>query len=86
MRGQAFDSPSLRGAPTMPQSLTLKKSIMNKIFTVSTTIFLASLFVILFIYFNNDHNECKTIITTSFGNQGEKIVKENHICNEKYSF
>ncbi|MBO6606600.1 hypothetical protein [Psychroserpens sp.] len=41
--------------------------------------------VILFIIHSNDHDTCETKIEITYGDNGEKITTETHICKEKYN-
>ncbi len=52
---------------------------------ISTIIISISICGVMFIYFNNNHSECDTKTETSFGENGEKVIREKHICKEKYN-
>ena len=58
---------------------------MKKVTIISIIIISLSICGVIFIYFANDHSECDNKIETSFGENGEKIIKEKHICKEKYN-
>lgn len=42
--------------------------------------------VLFFIHFSNDHIECKNVIESSIGLNGEKVITETHMCKERFSF
>jgi hypothetical protein len=59
--------------------------------TIKTLLFIAILFVISFstIFFiksSNDHIECDTIVKRGLGKNGSKVIVEEHVCKENYSF
>ena len=58
---------------------------MKKKVVFMFAIFLMSCAVLVFIHYSNDHKECETKIETYYGSSGEKVIKEKHICNEKYN-
>ncbi len=40
----------------------------------------------VFIINNNDHKECDTQVKNIVDDNGNAVVVEEHICNEKYNF
>ena len=59
--------------------------------TKRTLIFIAILLVISLstVFFNkisNDHKECDQVVNKELDKNGIEAVKEDHVCNEKYSF
>jgi hypothetical protein len=59
--------------------------------TKRTLIFIALLLVIslstvFFIKISNDHKECDQVVNKELDKNGIEAVKEDHVCNEKYSF
>jgi hypothetical protein len=54
-------------------------------------IFIVLLFVIsfsttFFIIRSNDHKECDIVIKKELDKDGIEVIKEEHVCKEKYSF
>lgn len=47
---------------------------------------LISLSTVFFIKISNDHKECDQVVNKELDKNGIEAVKENHVCNEKYSF
>ena len=45
-----------------------------------------SLSTVFFIKISNDHKECDQVVNKELDKNGIEAVKENHVCNEKYSF
>jgi len=58
---------------------------MKKIFLISLAIVICSAGLITFVYVSNDHLECETSSVVTYGEAGEKITTETHICKEKYN-
>ena len=59
--------------------------------TKNTLIFITVLFVIsfsatFFIISSNDHKECDKVVSKELNKNGITVTKEEHVCNEKYSF
>ncbi len=51
----------------------------------STLSILFSIITFIIIRNTNDHKECHTKTEFSYGYNGEKIVSEIHVCEEKYN-
>jgi hypothetical protein len=47
---------------------------------------LISLSTVFFIKISNDHKECDQVVNKELDKNGIEAVKEDHVCNEKYSF
>ncbi|WP_426092065.1 hypothetical protein [Flavobacterium sp. DSR3-2] len=45
-----------------------------------------SLSTVFFIKISNDHKECDQVVNKELDKNGIEAVKEDHVCNEKYSF
>jgi len=60
----------------MKKEVILRAILGIALFTVS---------IICFIHFSNDHAECENIMEYSFGENGEKIAIEKHICKERFN-
>lgn len=48
-------------------------------------IFLLAIGIVIFIHFSNDHAECETVVEKSIGTNGEIVMSERHICNERFN-
>jgi len=57
----------------------MKNFLKISIILILTTV------VALFIWKSNDHLECEIEVVISKGENGEKIVSNKHICNEKFN-
>jgi len=58
----------------------MKKSVLATI-----AIVLSSIAVVVFIYISNDHLECDSSTVVTYGDHGEKITTNTHICKEIYN-
>jgi len=59
---------------------------MKKTIISLTIIVVLSAVIFICIKRSNDHIECETKTEIAYGNNGEKIISEIHICKEKYNF
>lgn len=59
---------------------------MRKNVFILSLLTIATLSVLSFIYFSNDHIECENEISTTIDENGNTVKKEIHICKEKYNF
>ncbi|MEH6536091.1 MAG: hypothetical protein V7719_06845 [Psychroserpens sp.] len=58
---------------------------MKKAILASIAVFVISIGVVILIYVSNDHSECETSTVITYGDNGEKITTETHICKEKFN-
>ena len=59
---------------------------MKKLTLILGSIIVATLSILIFIHYSNDHVECETVSNTLKNIAGETVTTERHICKEKYSF
>lgn len=59
---------------------------MKKNILILGSIVLVAFSALIFIHFSNDHIECEVISNSETTSDGDIVITEQHICNEKYNF